>query len=435
VAACNFRLMKRRSVLLVLAFVITLGGASAGPVSASAAAHPNTVITWNGIMMTTFATAAVAPAAAIRLGAIVQASVFDAVNGIDPQYTAIHVAPAGPADGSRQAAAAAAAHTALVSLFPLQQSALDAQFASSIAAMGDEDGASSSIASGVAWGNAVAAQILAWRAGDGFSTVLPYTQGFAPGDWAPTPGGSGPPKFQSLSVTSPFAMTSPSEFRPAGPPALTSARYATDFNEVKAYGSAASTVRSLQQTETAEFWQMDTPVGMWDRVADALALANHLSLLRSARLLAMVNLAEADAIISVFDAKAHFNSWRPVTAVAGAELDGNPDTTTEAGWLPLLSTPYFQEYPSAHSGVSSAATVVLASLFGNETSFTVTSAGLPGVVRNFNSFSAAVAQVADARIYAGFHFRFSTDDATQMGTQIGTLADSTLMQRLHDQEA
>jgi hypothetical protein len=345
------------------------------------------------------------------------------------------VAPAGPADGSRQAAAAAAAHTALVSLFPLQQSALDAQFASSIAAMGDEDGASSSIASGVAWGNAVAAQILAWRAGDGFSTVLPYTQGFAPGDWAPTPGGSGPPKFQSLSVTSPFAMTSPSEFRPAGPPALTSARYATDFNEVKAYGSAASTVRSLQQTETAEFWQMDTPVGMWDRVADALALANHLSLLRSARLLAMVNLAEADAIISVFDAKAHFNSWRPVTAVAGAELDGNPDTTTEAGWLPLLSTPYFQEYPSAHSGVSSAATVVLASLFGNETSFTVTSAGLPGVVRNFNSFSAAVAQVADARIYAGFHFRFSTDDATQMGTQIGTLADSTLMQRLHDQEA
>jgi len=427
--------MKQRSVLLVLAFVVTLGGASAEPVSAEAAAHPNTVIAWNRIMMATFATAAVPPPAAIRLGAIVQASVFDAVNGIDPQYTAIHVAPAGPADGSRKAAAAAAAHTALVSLFPSQQSALDAQFASSIAAMGDDEGPSSTIASGIAWGNAVAGQILAWRATDGFSTVLPYTQGFAPGDWAPTPGGSGPPKFQSLSITLPFAMTSPSEFRPVGPPALTSERYATDFKEVKKYGGATSTARSSFQTETAKFWQLDTPIGIWDRAADSLALANHLNLLRSARLLAMVNLAEADAIIAVFDAKAHFNSWRPVTAIAGAALDGNSDTTTEAGWLPLLTTPYFQEYPSAHSGVSSAATAVLASFFGKKASFTVTSAGLPGVVRIFDSFSAAVAQVADARIYAGFHFRFSTDDATQMGIQIGQLTDATLMQRVHDKEA
>jgi hypothetical protein len=426
--------MKRKSVLLVLAFVVALGETSATPASAHAA-DPNTVITWNGIMMATFATAVVPPPAAIRLGAIVQASVFDAVNGIDPQYTAVHVAPAGPADASRQAAAAAAAHTALVSLFPLQKTTLDAQFASSIAAMPDGDGANSRIAMGIEWGNSVAGQILAWRAADGFSTVLPYTQGFAPGDWAPTPSGSGPPpKFQSLSITTPFAMTSPSEFRPAGPPALTSARYATDFKEVKDYGSATSTFRSTFQTETAKFWQMDTPIGIWDRVADSLAMANHLNLLRSARLLAMVNLAEADAIISVFDAKAHFNSWRPETAIAGAALDGNPDTTTQAGWTTLLTTPYFQEYPSAHSGVSSAATVVLASFFGNEASFTVTSAGLPGVVRNFHSFSAAVAQVADARIYAGFHFRFSTNDATRMGKQIGRLAGSTLMQRVGDQE-
>jgi PAP2 superfamily len=426
--------MKRRTVLLVLAFVVALGGTSAAPVSAHAAPHPNTVITWNEIMMATFATAVVPPPAAIRLGAIVQASVFDAVNGIDPQYAAIHVAPAGPANASREAAAAAAAHTALVSLFPTQQSALDAQFASSVSAMSDDGDASSQIASGIAWGNAVASQVLAWRAADGFNTVIPYAQGLAPGDWAPTPGGSGPPKFQSLSITTPFAMTSPSEFRPLGPPALTSATYTADFNEVKAYGSATSTVRSPLQTETAKFWQLDTPVGIWDRVADSLAETHHLNLLRSARLLAMVNLAEADAIIAVFDAKVHFNSWRPVTAIAGAALDGNPDTTTEAGWAPLLTTPYFQEYPSAHSGVSSAASVVLASFFGNQSTFTVTSAGLPGVVRNFNSFSAAIAQVADARIYAGFHFRFSTDDATQMGTQIGQLSVSTLMQRVRDQE-
>ena len=422
--------MKRRSVLFVLAFVIAVGGASAGPVGA-AAAHPNAVITWNGIMLSTFASAALPPPVAIRLGAIVQASVFDAVNGIDPQYTSIHVAPAGPQDASRQAAAAGAAYTALVTLFPAQKPTLDADLAASLAGIDDES--SSAVADGAAWGDAVAAQILSWRAGDGFSSVLPtYVQGTAPGDWQPTPGGSGPPKFRTLTVTAPFAMTSPSEFRPAGPPPLTSSQYATALNEVEAYGSATSAVRTPLQTETAKFWQLDTPVAMWDRVGDSLAEAHHLNLIRSARLLALLNLAQADAIIAVFDAKNAFNFWRPVTAIQQAAFDGNPDTVPDPSWSSLLIVLYFQEYPSAHSGVSSAATTVLASVFGNDTQFTVTSIGLPGVDRSFDTFSDAVAQVANARVWAGFHFRFSVVDGTLLGTQVGQLADSTLMQRLRD---
>lgn len=193
---------------------------------------------------------------------------------------------------------------------------------------------------------------------------------------------------------------------------------ARDLNEVKGYGSATSTLRSPYQTETAKFWQLDTPTDMWDRVADSLAQENHLNLVRSARLLALLNMTEADAGIAVWDAKNAFNFWRPVTAI------GDPT------WAPLLVTPYFQEYPSGHSGVSSAAASILASAFGSNARFTVTSNGLPGVDRSFTSFSDAIAQVADARVFAGFHFRFSCVDATQMGVLVASYAESTLMQRV-----
>ena len=372
-------------------------------------------------MLGTFATANVPPPTATRLGAIVQAAVFDAVNGIETRYTPIHVAPAAPDGSSPQAAVIGASYTAQVLLFPSQKPALDADLAASIAAIGD-DGSDPSIASGLAWGTSVANQIVAWRSTDGFNaTPPPYVFGSAPGDWQVTPGGSGPPKFRTLATTTPFALTSPSQFRPAGPPALGSAPYVTAFSEVKAFGSATSTVRTPFQTETAKFWQLDTPIDMWDRVADTLAQENHFNLMRSARLLAFLNIAEADAAIAVWDAKNKFNFWRPVTAI------GDPT------WAPLLVTPYFQEYPSGHSGVSSAAATVLASFFGPDAQFTVTSNGLPGVNRSFTSFSAAVAQVADARVFAGFHFRFSCDDASQMGVQVANYAESTLMQKLSDE--
>jgi hypothetical protein len=380
------------------------------------AGHLNMAIRWNQTMLATFAAANVPAPAANRLGAIVQAAAFDAVNGIQRRYTSVHVTASAPDDASPQAAIAAASYTSLVALVPAQKPALDAALADSLASLDDDD----SIAAGVAWGNEVGAQIVAWRAADGFAaTPPPYVFDTTPGQWQPTPGGSGPPRFRTLATTEPFALTSPSQFRPGGPLALTSARYAQDLNEVAAYGGQISSARTASQTETAVFWQVDTPTAMWDRVAGALAAAHHFNLIKTARLLALVNISLADAAFAAWDAKTFYNSWRPVTAI---------QQSSDPSWLPLLVTPYFQEYPSAHSTVSSAAAEILASYFGQYAEFTVTSAGLPGVERTFGSFDAAVEQIADARVFAGFHFRFACDDGIVLGQEVGVWVQSKLMQ-------
>ena len=420
------------AIALLLSLVITFAPA-VGTGAQAATFHTNVVVDWNQTMLAAFATANVPPPAANRLGGIVQAAVFDAVNGIEPRYASIHVAPGAAPDASPRAAAASAAHTALVALFPTQKTVLDADLAASLAPLDDED--ADSISRGIDWGKTVADQIIAWRAADGSAAPPPtYVFGTAPGVWQPTPGGSGAPKFQQLATTLPFALTSAAQFRPAGPPPLDSARYTASFTEVKNLGGAVSTDRTAWQTETARFWQLDTPVAMWDRVADDLSSAHHLNLLRTARLLALVNMAIADATFAIWDAKVAYNFWRPVTAIAHADVDGNPETTADATWSPLMTTPYFQEYPSAHSGVSSAAAHILASMFGDGAAFTVTSAGLPGVTRSFTSFADGVAQVGDARVFAGFHFRFSIDDAVALGRKVAGYVEARAVTPLRDDE-
>src|SRR5215471_7499308 len=413
--------MKRIIVIIAgfLLFVpLTLAGVAwAGPPAAAVAAGPGTaqpdvVTQWNLTMIAGLEAAAVSPPPAARAGAIVQASVFDAVNGIDRRYAFYHVAPAAPSGASRAAAAAGAAHTALVALIPAQKPLFDAQLSATLAQLSDDPAdPGQSVQRGLAWGTTVAGDILAWRATDGFTTTPPpFTVGTAPGDWQPTPlAFLGPPQaplFRQFATMTPFALTSPAQFAPPGPPPLDSARYAQDLAEVQALGSATSTVRTPAQTQTAIFWQDDTPAAMWNRVADQLAQAGDLPLDQNARLLAQVNIALADATIAIWNAKNTYNFWRPVTAIRAG---------TDPAWTPLLPTPAFQEYPSGHAGVSSAAASVLASFYGNDTSFTVTSAGLPGVQRDFTSFAAAVQQVEDARVYAGFHFRFSCTDGAALG--------------------
>lgn len=220
----------------------------------------------------------------------------------------------------------------------------------------------------------------------------------------------------------PWALTSPSQFLPPAPPSLTSSRWSNDLAEVEAYGSATSTVRMPWQTETAIFWQSDTPAAAWNRVADDLAESHGTTLTQNARLLALTNIALADAIIASFNAKNTYDFWRPVTAIRA---------TSDPTWTPLLPTPVFQEYPSAHATVSAAPAAVLSSFYGNTTAFTVTAAGLPGVTRSFTSFSAAVQQVEDARVWVGFHYRFSCEVGAALGTQIGAYVTTTLMRPLH----
>jgi PAP2 superfamily len=399
------------------------------PTTAAAAAGtapPDMVTQWNLTMIAGLEAAAIPPPPSARIGAIVQASVFDAVNGIERRYAFYRVAPAAPRGASRAAAAAGAAYTALVALVPGQRPLFDAQLAVTLAQIsGDPSDPGPSVRRGLAWGRTVADDILALRAGDFAVPPPPYVAGSAPGDWQPTPPAFlGPPQaplFRPFATMTPFALTSPGQFAPPGPPRLTSARYARDLAEVAAFGSAASTVRTAEQTQTAIFWQDDTPAAMWNRVADQLAQAHHLTLIGTARLLAQMNIALADATIAIWNAKNADNFWRPVTAIRA---------TSDPAWTPLLPTPAFQEYPSAHSGVSSAAASVLASFYGNHTAFTVTSAGLPGVQRHFTAFSVAVQQVENARIYAGFHFRFSCTDGATLGTHVARYVTHTLMQPL-----
>jgi hypothetical protein len=244
----------------------------------------------------------------------------------------------------------------------------------------------------------------------------------------------GPPLFRQFAAMTPFALSSPSQFLPEGPPPLTSRRYARDFNEVKALGSLTSVLRTPEETETAKFWQLDTPAAMWNRVADDLADAHGTSLVREARILARMNAALADATIAIWNAKNVYDTWRPITAIQAAASDGNPDTSPDPSWAPLLSTPQFQEYPSAHSGVSAAATSVLADAYGDDTSFRVLSAGLPGVERDFTSFSSAVEQVVDARIFAGFHFRFSCEDAVRTGHEVADYVDDNVARRVDEDD-
>jgi hypothetical protein len=426
------------TVALAIAAAILAGLASAGAamtfnshsrafVSTQAVAGPDVVTDWNRTMIAGLEASNPPPPVANRIGAIVQASVFDAVNGIERRYTSVHVDPAAPRGASRAAAAASAAYTALVALIPAQKPIFDQQLQSTLAQISDDPSdPGQSVARGLDWGKTVANDILAWRANDGINAVLPpYVPGTAPGDYRPTPPLFGPPLFRQFANMTPFALTSPSQFLPAGPPPLTSPRYAQDLSEVEALGSATSTVRTAEQAQTAVFWQVDTPSAIWNRVADDLAEANGTTLTQNARLLALMNIALADATIGIWNAKNHFDSWRPVTAIR-ALLD--------PAWTPLLATPAFQEYPSAHSGVSAAATAVLASFYGNDTSFTVTSAGLPGVERDFSSFSSSVLQIEDARIYAGFHFRFSCVDGATLGASVGSYVLGHVAVPVHGQD-
>lgn len=394
---------------------------------APAVAKADVVTAWNRTMVTGLEAAHVGPQPSSRIGAIVETSVFDAVNGIERRYTPFHVTPDAPPGASRAAAAASAAYTALVALVPSQQSLFDQQLQSTLAQISDDPAdPGQSVLRGLDWGQSVANAVLAWRASDGLNAVLPpYIFGTSPGDYQPTPPLFGPPLFRQYAAMTPWALTAPFQFLPPGPPSLTSARWAQDLAEVQAYGSATSSLRTTWETETARFWQSDTPVAMWNRVADDLAESHDTTLTQNARVLALANIAMADAMIATFNAKNTYNFWRPVTAIAAA---GDPT------WSPLLPTPAFQEYPSAHSTVSSAPATVLAAFYGDDTPFTLTSANMAGVTRDFTSFTEAVRQVESARVWAGFHFRFSCEDGATLGTNVANWVLATVALPVHGNE-
>ena len=371
---------------------------------------------WNKVMLATISAAGTDPINSTRTVAIVQAAVFDSVNGIHRKYTPMHADFRQPEDASASAAAIESAYTVLVAFYPDQCRELKAERNASLAKIHDSHEA---IKRGLEFGALVAADILDWRSTDGVDqTQPPFLGGTDIGQWRPTPPDFRPGAFPQLATSVPWVIQSPSQFRPGGPPALTSAEYAVVFNEVKTMGSADS-LRTPEQTLVALFWAGNTP-GYWNRIAGTV-VARHprLSLLQKARVFALLNVAMADAAIACWDAKYYYQFWRPITAITNADIDGNPDTEVDPDWTPLLGvTPAHPEYISGHSTISAAAAWVLSQTFGDKTPFLIDSEKVPGEWLAYPSFSSAVLDVNNARVFAGIHYRTSCLDGNAVGRAV-----------------
>jgi hypothetical protein len=333
---------------------------------------------------------------------------------------------------------AAAAHDVLVGTLPspgfgtlTQQeagvAAVGAAYAAALAAIPDGPAKSD----GITVGRAAAAAILARRNADGATTVVPYTPGTAPGEWQPTPnpvppdpvaGGPGlaPALLPGWGNVTPFALTSAAQFRPAGPPALASQEYASDYNTVKSLGEKSSTTRTADQSTIARFWYESSVIG-WNRIARVVAAPNSLNAWENARLFALLNMAMADGFIAGFNSRFTHNFWRPVTAIRAADRDANDQTTADPAWQSFLNTPPIPDYPSTHSVLGGAAAEVLARFFrSDQIAFSMTSgAPFAGITRSFTSLAQAAQENADSRVYAGIHFPTACRDGVKLGVSIG----------------
>ena len=280
-------------------------------------------------------------------------------------------------------------------------------------------------AEGIKLGQAVAAKILDARANDGANAADAYRPKTRPGVYVPTPITVG----STWPNVKPFAMTSAAQFRPQPPIPLAGEQWAADYNEIKELGGKSSSKRSAKQTEDARFWLITGPQST-DPIVRQLVAAKKMSLIDSARFMALADIALADAYIAVLDAKYHYDFWRPITAIRNGDMDDNPKTDRDPTWQPIDNTPMHPEYPCAHCIGSAALAAVVEALFGTADipEVAMTSATAPGVTHRWTNLRSYADEVADARIWAGFHYRFSAQVGQDMGRKIGVHVVKTLMQ-------
>ena len=406
--------MLRRAVLAGACFALLLGLAAPG--------RGDVVLDWNKVALNAIRVDKTSPPKASRALACVHTAMFDAINSANGgTYEPYLVQPVEFfAPISLEAAAAAAAHAALVDLFLAQKAAFDAALATSLAAIPDGPEKTS----GIVWGESVAAQILAARHDDGSGTVVDYGVPTGANWWAATPPAFAPALLPNWPNVTPWAMTSGSQFRQGPPPTPLSPEYTAAFHEVERLGRSDSTARTADQTQIALFWAdgagTATPPGHWHVIAQGISQEKHLGLLDNARLFALLAITGADAAIVSWDHKYTYNNWRPVTGIQHADTDGNPATTADAAWLPLIATPPFPSYTSGHSTFSSASARLLALFFGtDQISFSTTSDGLPGVTRSFTRLSQAAEEAGQSRIYGGIHWQFDNQVGLASGRALG----------------
>jgi hypothetical protein len=390
--------------------LILCGLIGAGVARADGRADTDAVVDWNQITVDAVTVGRPGPIGLVDI-ALVHVAVHDAVQAIEKRFEPYHFEME-RAYGRRSAAVAAAAHDVLVGMYPAQAATLDPIYYNYLA----DHGLSGD--PGLAVGQQAAANILPLRRTNPNPLPPPFVGGNDVGQWRPTPSFLGnpavPAPFSPMAVPwmasfHPFTLTSPARFRPEPPPALTSERYTRDFNEVKAFGALLNSSRSAEQTDLAYFYSGNIPA-QWNSALRGIATRYLRRTGDSARLFALANMATADAIITAWDSKTHFAFWRPVTAIVEAASDGNPHTAPEATWQPLINTPNYPDYTSGANCVAGAMTRTLELFFGTDrVTFDVTTAVPQAMLktRTYRRFSDAAADMVEARILLGIHFRFA----------------------------
>jgi hypothetical protein len=392
--------MFHRTLLLALACL----GAAAAP------ANADVITDWNEKAVA-LVTPRLPPPQAHRVTAMTHVAMFDAVNSIERRYRPYLAQLPASSTTSREAAAATAAGVVLIGLHPANAMELKAALEGYLAGIPE----SAAKTEGMKLGEAVAAKILAARANDGASAADDYRPRTTPGVYVPTP----PVLAPMWPKVAPFAMVSPSQFRPEGPPPLASERWAADLNEIKDFGGKTSVKRTARQTEDARFWLITGPQA-YDPIVRQLVAASRLSLIESARFMALTSMAAEDALIAVLDAKYHYNFWRPVTAIRNGDLNGNAAIQRDPTWQPIDNTPMHPEYPCAHCIVASAVAGVAEALLGTADvpEFAMSSATAPGITHRWTNLRALSGEISEARVWAGFHYRFSIVTGQDMGRNI-----------------
>jgi hypothetical protein len=399
----------------VLPITIILAGLSS-PVSADVIAD------WNEKAVAFVTKHRMLPPQAERVVASVHVAMFDAVNSIERRYRPYRLAVTTAKDTSKETAAAVAAGMVLAGLHPKDAEELNSLMGTYLATI--PPGAAKS--EGIKVGQEIAAKIIAERKVDGADAPDAYRPKTRPGVYVPTP-------ITASSMwpnVKPFAMTSASQFRPQPPIPLNGEEWAADYNEIKALGGRTSTKRTARQTEDGQFWLITGPASYYPIVRQ-LVVAKKMDLVDSARFMALASTAAADAYISVFDAKYHYDFWRPITAIRNADNDDNPATERDATWQPIDNTPMHPEYPCAHCITSAAVAAVIEAALGSADipEVTMSSPTAPGATHRWTNVWAYADEVSMARIYAGFHYRFSTRVGQDMGGKIGQLVVQNLMQK------
>jgi hypothetical protein len=408
--------MKRRAWARFTVFIVVL------TLGVTLSATAEAVSDWNQIAQTVIVTnAGRPPGAALVDFAYVHIAIYDAVNAIDGRYSVFAARPStSPAGASPESATAAAAYTVLRTLFPAQQPFLDAAYGGYLLGIPPSPAKDLGITVGVQ----VANGLLTQRAGDGRNANVPYVFGSGPGVYQITPGAPPPPLTPQtpwIATMRPFGIETASQFRADGPPNLTSAQWAEDFNEVKAFGAATGSLRTAEQTQIGMFY-LEHAGSQFSRNLRRITASQGMSVADTSRFFAEAFVTVADSIIACWDSKFYYNFWRPVTAIRAADTDGNVATQPDAAWLPLATTPPHPEYPAAHGCATGSFAYFLEDFFGKKKlNITLTSTTVPGILlaeRAFANTQDIVKEIIDARIYGGMHYRTSGVHGTVIGKKV-----------------